>query len=55
VTDPESPTAVDREDLVEREVDVADELDRERPTEADDADVYDQRRDVPEDDDDAYR
>jgi hypothetical protein len=54
VPDPEDLSPADRADLEEREADVADQLERERPVEADDADVYDQRRDVPDAGEDDY-
>lgn len=54
MTDPEEPTTVDREDLEEREADVADALERELPVEADDLDALDQRRDLPDTGEDDY-
>jgi hypothetical protein len=55
MTDPENSVAPDREDLVEREVDVVDEFERPLPEEADEADVIEQKLDVPTDDDDYDR
>jgi hypothetical protein len=54
VTDPEEPISVDREDLVEREADVADEFDRPLPDDADEADVIEQKLDVPGADEEDY-
>ena len=54
MSDPEEPVSVDRDDLVEREADVADEFERPLPVEADEADVVEQKLDVPESDEDDY-
>lgn len=54
MTDPEQPISVDRTDLEEREVDVADEFERDLPVEADEADVVDQKRDIPDAGEDDY-
>lgn len=55
ITDPEYPVTPDREDLVEREVDVVDDFERPLPEEANEADVVEQKLEVPEDDDDYDR
>lgn len=55
MTDPEQPVTTDHEDLVEREADVVDELERPLPDEANEADVLEQKQDVPEDDDEYDR
>ncbi len=55
MTEPEHPTDVDHEDLVEREADVADELERPLPDEANEADVLEQKLAVPAEDDEYDR